>query len=83
MHVLVLYDITDDRVRTKVSSLCEDYGLDRIQYSAFYGRLNRHMQESLMLQVKKLLGKKDGVIQLLPISTTDWDKRLEVRHAGV
>ena len=31
----VIYDVEDDRVRTRVSNTCKDYGLERIQYSAF------------------------------------------------
>lgn len=82
MYVLVLYDIVNDRIRTKVACLCEDYGLDRIQYSSFYGTLNRHLQESLMLEIRQLLKKSDGIIQLIPISAHDWEKRIEVgqRH---
>ncbi len=82
MHLLVLYDITDDRVRTKVACVCEDYGLDRIQYSAFYGRLSRNLQEELMLKMRRLLGEKAGSIQLVPIAADDWERRLEViNHA--
>jgi CRISPR-associated protein Cas2 len=78
MHLLLIYDITDDRVRSKVANVCEDYGLDRIQFSAFYGRLSRNLQEELMLRVEGLLSNSPGRVQLIPISTTDWGKRLEV-----
>ena len=79
-HMLLLYDIADDRIRTKVSTLCEDYGLDRIQYSAFYGLLSRTHQEELMLRFEKLLKNAVGRIQLIPIGQHEWQKRLEVSH---
>ena len=41
MHCLVVYDISDDKLRTKVADILMDYGLDRIQYSAFAGKLAR------------------------------------------
>lgn len=83
MHLLVLYDISNDRIRNKVADACEDYGLDRIQYSVFYGRLRRTHQEELMLRVRDLLADTDGQIQLVPISSDDWDRRIEVsNHAG-
>lgn len=78
MHLLLIYDITNDRIRTKVATACEDYGLDRIQFSAFSGRLSRTHQEELMLRIGSLLGDEAGRVQLIPVSTTDWDKRLEV-----
>jgi CRISPR-associated protein Cas2 len=60
MRCLVVYDIPDDRVRTQVADHCLDYGLDRIQYSAFLGDLSRTHQEELMLKVKRTLGKRGG-----------------------
>ena len=34
---LVVYDISNTRVRTKIADLCLDYGLSRIQLSAYLG----------------------------------------------
>jgi len=83
MHLLVLYDIENDRVRGKVADACEDYGLDRIQLSVFYGRLSRTHQEELMLRLRDLLTAGTGDIQLVPIASDDWEKRIEVcRDAG-
>jgi CRISPR-associated protein Cas2 len=81
MHLLLLYDISDDRIRTKVACACEDYGLDRIQYSAFYGRLNRNLQGELMLKVTNLLGDSAGCIQLVPVAADDWERRMEVNNS--
>lgn len=78
MHLLVLYDIEEDRVRTKIAAACEDFGLDRIQFSAFYGQLGRTHQEELMVRIARLLGKTAGRIQLIPIAADDWEKRIEV-----
>lgn len=78
MHLLVFYDIGDDRIRGKVACACEDYGLDRIQLSAFYGKLSRNLREELMLKMSDLLGDQPGKIQLVPVSTETWEQRLEV-----
>ncbi len=80
MHLLLLYDISNDRIRSKVACTCEDYGLDRIQYSAFYGRLNRNLQGELMLKLSHLLGDQLGCIQMVPIGDDDWKKRIEVNN---
>jgi len=39
MHVLIIYDIKNDRLRTKISNTLKDWGLERIQYSVFIGDL--------------------------------------------
>ncbi len=82
MHVLVLYDITNDRTRNKVVIACEDYGLDRVQYSAFYGRLSRVHQRELMRRMQDLVSAQDedAVVQLITVGEDDWKKRIEVRR---
>ncbi len=77
MRCLLIYDIPDDRVRTKVADFCLDYGLDRIQYSAFVGRLSPNHQEELMLRIRQRIGKAPARVLLIPICKLDWRKRLE------
>lgn len=82
MRCLVVYDIPDDRIRARVADSCLDYGLDRIQYSAFCGDLSRNRQEELMRKLSRLLGKREGKIQLFVICEKDWGERLEVFREG-
>ncbi|GAB4505457.1 MAG: CRISPR-associated endonuclease Cas2 [Anaerolineales bacterium] len=74
-NTLLVYDIPDDRKRTKIADICQDYGLDRIQFSAFLGWLLPTQQEELFLKIKKVLGKKPGNVQLFPVCAEDWKKR--------
>ncbi|MCZ2126141.1 MAG: CRISPR-associated endonuclease Cas2 [Anaerolineales bacterium] len=74
-NTLLVYDIPDDRKRVKIADACLDYGLDRIQFSAFLGWLLPTQQEELFLKIKKILGKKHGNIQIFPICADDWKKR--------
>ena len=46
MNTLVIYDITEDKIRNKVAEVCKDYGLTRIQWSAFLGELSNNHRES-------------------------------------
>lgn len=75
MNCLLVYDIPDDRKRGKIADACLDYGLDRIQYSAFSGDLLPTHQDELMLKIKKILGKKAGNVQLFPMCQQDWARR--------
>jgi CRISPR-associated protein Cas2 len=75
MHCLLVYDIPDDRKRGKIADVCLDYGLDRIQYSAFVGELHATHQAELMAKLKQVLGRKPGNIQLYPLSEDDWAAR--------
>lgn len=35
VSVILIYDIEDDKLRTRAAEVCFDYGLERIQFSAF------------------------------------------------
>jgi len=80
MHLLVIYDISNDRARSHVARVCEDYGLDRIQFSVFFGALSRNLREELMLKFKEMLDQETGKIMIIPISTDSWTQRLMVDY---
>jgi len=75
---LLVYDISHDRTRTRVADACLDFGLDRIQFSAFLGRLTHSQQEELIMMIQGLLGDRPGNIQLFPLCQRDWDQRLTI-----
>src|SRR5262245_45229272 len=75
MYCLLVYDIPGDRKRDKIADVCLDYGLDRIQYSAFLGQLHSTNQAELMAKLKTVLGRKPGNIQLFPLCDSDWAAR--------
>jgi len=72
---LLVYDISHDRTRARVADACLDYGLDRIQYSAFLGTLARSHQEELMLKIRRLVRRYGGNVQLYPLCERDWAER--------
>ena len=78
MKLFVIYDIEDDRARTKVADTCLDYGLKRVQFSTFFGDLSRNRQEELAQRIKRLLGKKPAYVVLVPICERDMAAMLEV-----
>ncbi len=72
MRYLILYDIPHDGVRLKVADACLDYGLERIQFSAFLGDLNRTHQRELWLQIEKRVGNYAACIHLYPLDEKSW-----------
>ncbi len=83
MQCLLVYDIPDDRKRAKIAEACLDYGMDRIQYSAFLGPLLPTHQEELMLKIEKTLGRRSGNIQLFPLCEKDWANRRVIARQGL
>lgn len=76
IRIIVVYDISDDGVRHRVSETCLDYGLDRTQFSVFVGRIKpTHMRE-----LAKLLHSiaEGGKVMILPVGAEDWKRRVVI-----
>ncbi|MFN8627991.1 MAG: CRISPR-associated endonuclease Cas2 [Candidatus Binatia bacterium] len=71
LRTFVIYDIVEDKTRTRIADACLDFGLVRIQYSAFVGALNRNRREELFLRVRELLGDEVGKVLLQPVCEKD------------
>lgn len=67
MNLMVLYDIRSDKVRRRVADACLDFGLRRIQYSAFLGRIRPHWRDEFEERLAKIIGQQPGQIYVLPI----------------
>ncbi len=61
MLVWVIYDISENRIRSRVAKLCKGYGLFRVQKSAFLGDLNRNQSDSLALECQEAIDESDSV----------------------
>jgi CRISPR-associated protein Cas2 len=79
---LVIYDIEDDRVRVRVSEACKDYGLRRVQKSAFRGELNTNRREMLYQRLQQTLGRRAGSIQLYALCERDARAVLTIEQPG-
>lgn len=75
---MVIYDITDDNLRSLVAETLKDYGLQRIQYSAFIGHLRRNELNSLIVDLKNLIKDLVENVQLYPVCDTCFKGRIEV-----
>jgi len=75
MQCLVIYDIPDDRARQRVADACLDYGLQRIQYSAFVGNLSRAHQRALFNEMTRRVKGRTANIQLFVFDAKTWGER--------
>ncbi len=67
MRYLIIYDISNDNLRNRISELLKDYGLQRIQYSAFIGNLRRDKLNSLTVDLRRLIGEAVENVQIYPL----------------
>lgn len=71
LQTYIVYDIPSDRIRYRIANACKDYGLERIQFSAFSGLLNANKREELFLRLRRELGDHPGKILVLPVCEKD------------
>src|ERR1022692_4591164 len=71
VSLLLIYDIENDRLRTRASDICLNYGLERIQFSAFFGKLNRNRRQELALQLQREMGAENARIRIIPVCEQD------------
>ncbi|SNR65918.1 CRISPR-associated endonuclease Cas2 [Desulfurobacterium atlanticum] len=68
MRYLIVYDISNDRARNKISTKLKKYG-KRIQYSAFEIEIASKEIERLINEMEKLIDNTTDSIFLFPLSS--------------
>lgn len=64
----VMYDIKNDRTRTKIAKRCEQAGLSRVQYSVFLGSIEPNEKDTLQVQIEDLMNEDQDSVYIFPMS---------------
>ncbi|MEM3071763.1 MAG: CRISPR-associated endonuclease Cas2 [Candidatus Anstonellales archaeon] len=87
MKLLAIYDISDNRFRSRVARKCKDFGLSRVQKSCFAGDLTQNRIEMLMIEFENLIKDKEendvaeyDAIYILPMCETCFSKKILLGH---
>lgn len=71
MIIWVLYDIKNDRNRTKVAKACLQAGLYRVQFSCFLGTLTPNAKDTLRLQIESLIDETLDRVYIFPMNRSE------------
>ncbi len=77
----VIYDITDDKTRTKIAKECKKAGLIRVQKSVFLGRLEYSRFDELGEKCLDLMNEDTDSLYLFPFCQEDF-ARIKVLGQG-
>lgn len=80
--VYLFYDIEDDGIRNKIAETCKDYGLERIQFSGFYGILDKNKREELFLKLSSIINRNAGKLLMIPVCERDIKAKKELIQEG-
>ncbi|MCP4346282.1 MAG: CRISPR-associated endonuclease Cas2 [Desulfobacterales bacterium] len=79
MLVWVIYDISNDKVRTRVAKNCKNAGLYRVQKSVFLGDIERNRIDELHIQCEEIIDRETDSVYVFPMCEDDFKK---VKTAG-
>lgn len=71
MIAWVMYDIEDDKVRSKVAKLCKQAGLYRVQFSVFLGSIDANQKDTLELQITGQIDVEKDSVYIFPMSKNE------------
>ena len=71
MIVWTLYDIKDNKARSRVAKCCKQAGLYRVQYSVFLGTLSASEKDSLELEIQDLIDEEEDSVYIFPMSKNE------------
>jgi CRISPR-associated protein Cas2 len=72
MLVWLIYDITENRTRNKISTIAKQSGLYRVQKSVFLGNIDKNTLDELMLQSDELLDETTDSLYAFPMCKQDF-----------
>jgi CRISPR-associated protein Cas2 len=84
MLVWVIYDIVENKTRTLIARACKQYGLYRVQKSAFLGNLNKNEIDELSIESKDLIDEEVDSVYIFPPKNhekevKDWEFQRKLR----
>ncbi len=70
--IWVIYDIAEDKFRTKVAKALKKYGLIRVQKSVFLGKLESNRFDEVSEMCLELIDEKTDSVYLFPFCQEDF-----------
>lgn len=70
-----IYDISSNSKRSKVASKCKNYGMKRVQKSAFLGHLTRNKAEMLAIEIGDFVKDATDAVFIIPACVQCYNSR--------
>jgi len=81
MIAWVIYDVENDKARSKVAKSCKQAGLYRVQLSVFLGTLDAEQKDILSLQLEALINPDRDKIYIFPMSKSELQQTILLGQA--
>ena len=69
-----IYDITDDRNRSRLIKIAQKHGLYRVQKSVFLGNIEKDEIDQIIKESKKVIDLREDSVYIFPVCEVDYKK---------
>lgn len=81
MITWILYDIQNDKARTKAAKYCKQAGLYRVQLSVFVGTLEKNDRDTLSLKLESLIDLAIDKVYIFSMNKTELQQTILLGQA--
>ena len=74
MMTWFIYDITDDRNRSRLIKIAQKHGLYRVQKSVFLGNIEKDEIDQIIKESKKVIDLREDSVYIFPVCEVDYKK---------
>jgi len=76
----LIYDITENNIRSKIAKKCKDYGMKRVQKSCFLGSMTRNKLEMLAIEANEVIKDTKNCVFIFPSCKQCYDNKIIEGH---
>ena len=73
-RVLVIYDISDNGVRERFANHLKALGLNRIQRSAFIGKVSSQTLKDIERAARRIINPETDIVHIFPLSSYEYTR---------
>lgn len=72
--VWIIYDIAENKTRSRIAKACKNKGLYRVQKSAFLGTINKNQLDELTIMIEEIIDPDIDSVYIFPMCEDDFKK---------
>lgn len=78
MYTWIIYDIRKNKIRLKISKLCKQLGLRRVQKSVFLGKAKKSLLKNFKREAHKIINLRTDVLFIVPMSREEFRRMIQL-----
>lgn len=78
MFYWIIYDIGQNKIRSRIAAKCKNYGLSRVQKSSFLGDITKNKMDMLAIEIRDMIKDSGDCVYIFPSCKPCFDNKIIV-----